>query len=216
MGLFEAERSAQQWGVHAAYWELLATSLRYPDEQLANVVLSGEWLAAAQEIANAAGLSVEGKLQQVCAEGGADAKAFAHLLRVEATRLFVSDIDAACSPYETVWRAADAGVEPLLFASRWAMDVQRFCRACGLGHPEGTNEPLDHVAAECELLESLSLRAVAGESDAALPGGSASAAYTQFAQEHAGTWMPRFAEKLCSETRVGFYRAVGALMRAAW
>ncbi|MEI3231974.1 MAG: molecular chaperone TorD family protein [Gordonibacter pamelaeae] len=59
--------------------------------------------------------------------------------------------EPAVSPYEGVWRAADDGVQALLFVNPHSMEVERFMRACGLGRPEGTNEPLDHVATECEL-----------------------------------------------------------------
>ena len=82
------------------------------------------------------------------------------------------------------------------------MEVERFCKACGLGRPEGTNQGhLDHVATECELLEYLALLAggLAAPAEGApapeaLPGGSPAAAYHEFLREHALTWMPRFAE----------------------
>ena len=73
----------------------------------------------------------------------------------------------ACSPYEGVWRAKAEGVQPLLFVNPHSMAVERFCKACGLGRPEGTNEPLDAVWTELELLEYLALRAAADAMDAA-------------------------------------------------
>lgn len=88
-------------------------------------------------------------------------------LRPEATRLFVGAPEAACSPYEGVWRAKAEGVQPLLFVNPHSMAVERFCKACGLGRPEGTNEPLDAVWTELELLEYLALRAAADAMDAA-------------------------------------------------
>ena len=75
--------------------------------------------------------------------------------------------EAACSPYEGVWRAKAEGVQPLLFVNPHSMAVERFCKACGLGRPEGTNEPLDAVWTELELLEYLALRAAADAMDAA-------------------------------------------------
>ncbi|RDB70830.1 molecular chaperone TorD, partial [Eggerthella sinensis] len=44
------------WQVRAAAWELLALSLRYPDEVLGEAIASGEWEAAAAEIAEALGI----------------------------------------------------------------------------------------------------------------------------------------------------------------
>lgn len=225
------------WQIRAAAWELLALSLRYPEAALADALASGEWVDAAREIAGAAGISLpEGWGADLPAVGDAavgtiDSQALLHTLRAEATRLFVGAPDPVCSPYEGVWRAADDGVQALLFVNPHSMDVERFCKACGLGRPEGTNEPLDHVATECELLEHLALRAaedaVASEvfaggevpealvMSAELPGGSAAAAYDAFLAEHGRTWVPRFAEAVARETREPLYRAVAAFLEAA-
>ncbi|MBX9034554.1 molecular chaperone TorD family protein [Gordonibacter massiliensis] len=142
-------------------------------------------------------------------------------LRAEATRLFVGAPDAACSPYEGVHRAAEDGVQALLFVNPHSMEVERFMRACGLGQPEGTNEPLDHAATECELLQYLAMleAGIAGPPEgtgpAALPGGSPAAAYASFLEDHARAWMPRFAERLATESRESFYRAAAQLLSAA-
>ena len=207
------------WGVRAAAWELAALSFRYPGAELAGAVASGEWAEAAREIAGALGLELpegfgEGRPGP---SGSGDAL---HALRPEATRLLVGAPEPACSPYEGVWRAADDGVQALLFVNPHSMEVERFMRGCGLGRPEGTNEPLDHVATECELLEHLALRAAGAEppegapAGADLPGGSPEAAYGAFLEEHARVWMPRFAERVAAETRAPFYRGAAALLRA--
>ena len=146
------------WQARAATWELLALSFRYPGPELAGAVASGEWAEAAEELAAALGLEALGGF-----DGGQPGYSGSDLLRAlrpEATRLFVGAPEPACSPYEGVWHAADDGVQALLFVNPHAMEVERFMRGCGLGRPEGANEPLDHVATECELLEHLALRAV--------------------------------------------------------
>lgn len=147
-----------------------------------------------------------------------------HALRAEATRLFVGAPEPVVSPYEGVHRAQGDGVQALLFVNPHSMAVERFMGACGLGRPEGTNEPLDHVATECELLEHLALRAAIASADAApadpcesapectvpddtLPGNSPKAAYERFLEEHARTWIPGFAEAVAAQTREPFYRA---------
>ena len=100
------------------------------------------------------------------------------------------------------------------------MDVERFMRACGLGRPEGTNDPLDRVDAECELLEHLALRVAGAEppegapADADLPGGSPEAAYDEFLQEHARVWLPRFAKRVAKEAREPLYRDAAAYLGA--
>lgn len=170
------------WATRATAWELAALSFRYPGPELEGAVASGEWAEAAREIVGALGLALpEGFGAGASAEG----------LRPEATRLFVGAPEPACSPYEGVWHAADDGVQALLFVNPHSMEVERFMRGCGLGRPEGANEPLDHVATECELLEHLALRAVGtvapegAPADADLPGGSPAAAYGAFLEEHA-------------------------------
>lgn len=234
------------WQARAAAWELLALSFRYPDEVLADAVTSGEWAAAACELAEALDLALpEGfasdaravcKLStedetvfEICEEGtSSESPLFA--LRVEATRLFVGAPRPVCSPYEGVWRKVDDGVWSLLFVNPHALAVERFCESCGLGHPEGTREPLDHVYTECEFLEHLALReraVLAGDAEAVdfgngealpapedLPGGSPAAAYQAFFDEHARTWMPSFAASVIEESRHPFFRAAASLLAA--
>ena len=199
------------WAARATAWELAALSFRYPGPELEGAVASGEWAEAAREIAGALGLALpEGFGAGASAEG----------LRPEATRLFVGAPEPAVSPYEGVWRAADDGVQALLFVNPHSMEVERFIRSCGLGRPEGTNEPLDHVATESELLEHLPLRAAGAEppegapAGADLPGGSPEAAYGAFLEGHARAWMPRFAERVAAESRVPFYRDAAAFLGA--
>ena len=228
--------TADTWQARAALCELLALSFRYPDDVLVGAIASGEWGEAAEEIAGALGLAWPADGAPGAAEAAAvdDPDELKHALRPEATRLFVGAPEPLCSPYEGVWRAADDGVQALLFVNPHSMDVERFCKACGLGRPEGTNEPLDHVATEFELLEYLALRAAvdaaaeAGDpvedadegepgdvvASADLPGGSPAAAYDQFMDEHVRTWTPRFADKAAEDARLGFYPQAGSLLKA--
>ncbi len=148
-----------------------------------------------------------------------DVQALKHVLRNEATYLFIGAPKAAVSPYEGIWRSVDDGVQGLLFVNPHTMDAERFMKSCGLGQPEGSNEPLDHVATELEFLQYLAMleagmvappegAPAAGD----LPGGSAAAAYAQFAEEHVQVWMPRFAEATEAQSRIPFYRAAASLL----
>ncbi len=169
---------------------------------------------------SAAGAEPKDPLRRASADGDRAPDALLRSLRAEATRLFVGAPDAACSPYEGVWRAADDGVQALLFVNPHSMEVERFVRSCGLGRPEGTNEPLDHAATECELLQHLAMleaglaAPTGGVDPEALPGGSPAAAYAAFLEDHARAWMPRFAERLAAESREPFYRAAARLLGA--
>lgn len=249
---------AEAWRCWATAWELAALTLRYPqDGVLADAVASGEWVAAAEEIARACGFALadgwaaglpgacgrsdmagSSRASGACVDAlaacgrlseagpgdglgaGTDGMDMRRALRVEATRLFVGAPKAPVSPYEGVWRAEQDGVHALLMVNPHTMAVERFARACGLGRPEGTQEPLDHVATECELLEHLALRASGApmgegfpQADA-LPEGSAAGAYGAFVAEHVRTWMPRFAEALAREARHPLYRAAGVYLGA--
>ena len=207
----------ENWTVRATAWELLALSLRYPDATLAQVAASGEWAEAAKEVAAALGVSLPEGFAVDARMDSESPEAALHALRVEATRLFIGSSEPAVSPFEGVWRAADDGVQALLFVNPHSMAVERFCKSCGLGRPEGTNEPLDHVATECELMQLLAMIAggmVQAPESADFPGGSAEAAYAQFGTEHVHVWQDRFAGKLAAETRLPFYRAVAGLLKA--
>ncbi len=202
----------------AAAWELAAFSFRYPTDELAEAVASGEWADAAREVAEALGIELPESFGANGAEDVQDLKA----LRVEATRLFIGSPQPLVSPYEGVRRAQEEGVQALLFVNPHSMAVERFMKSCGLTRPEGTNEPLDHLATECELLEHLALRslgvAVDDESplpaDADLPGGSPQAAYEAFLAEHVRVWAPGFAAAVAAETRLPFYRDAAELLKA--
>lgn len=216
------------WMVRAAMCEFLAFSLRYPTDELAVALASGEWQGAAREICAALGVEApENYLVDLpCAKEGSIAEKrvekLLRELRPEATYLFVGAPTPACSPYEGICRAEADGVQALMFVNPRSVEVERFCHACGLGSPANTNEPLDHIATELELLEVLSLRAAGATGQAEgegwivpeidLPGGSASAAYDLFVSEHLSAWAPEFAERLLVEARIPFYRCVAALM----
>lgn len=217
---------AETWQIRAALCELLALSFRYPDGELVDAIASGEWVEAARELGDAAGMITSEDFAAGLSAGGkaegdppADDDALLHALRVEATRLFVGFPEPVVSPYEGVWAALDDGVQPLLFVNPKSMEVERFCHACGLGRPEGTNEPLDHIETEWELMQFLAMAAAGfvdegegGPEEGDFPGGSPCAAYEIFFAEHVLTWMPRFAEKVIAEAQHPFYRSAAELL----
>ncbi len=205
----------EEWHLRATACELLALSLRYPTPDLIDIVANQDWVGAAREIADALDMRLP-------AGWGDDlGEVELHAFRAEATHLMVGAPTPACSPYEGIWRAEDDGVQPLLFVNPHSMDVERFCKKCGLGQPAGTNEPLDHVATELELLQYLASIAagivVPFEEGPALedfPGGGAAQAYAAFWTDHVMMWMDRFAEKLARESRIPYYVAVGQYLAA--
>ncbi|WP_255467240.1 TorD/DmsD family molecular chaperone [Raoultibacter phocaeensis] len=214
----KAEDRAEEVCTLATAYELLAFSFRYPGAELADAVASGEWAEAAAEVAGALGLALpQGWDAGLAAYAGQEPESLLHALRAEATRLFVGAPEPAVSPYEGVWRAADDGVQALLFVNPHSMAVERFMRSCGVGRPEGTNEPLDRIDAELELLQYLCMldAGPAGAPEGAgPPEGGWAAARERFLEEHALAWMPRFADKVAEESREPFFRAAAGLLKA--
>lgn len=201
------------WELRAASCELLAFSLRYPTEELADTIANGEWESAAREIWGCLGIELGADWAQ-----GVEESDF-HELRAEATRLFVGSPTPACSPYEGYWRAKEDGVEPLLFVNRYSMEVERFCHKCGLSNPDGTNDPLDAISTEMELLQYLASLAAGIASPVEtspafdeLPGGSPQAAYRAFIVEHASAFAPKLAEELSIQTTSPYFRAVSEML----
>ncbi len=209
------------WQIRATAYELLALSFRYPEKALVRAIVSGEWADAVSEVAAALEVPLEidpaegAVLYADCDEGET-----LHMLRRDATRLFVGAPEPEVSPYEGVWRAKDDGVRPLLFVNPHSMDVERFMKACGVGQPEDTNEPLDHIATEMELLQWLSMveagmASLPGHLDAAfLPGGSAAAAHDEFLVDHVRVWVPRFSDEIAEKAREPFYRMAAQALKA--
>lgn len=197
------------WTIRSSAWELLAVNFRYPTHELAEAITSGEWMAAAQEIAAALGVVLP-KDFSVGTNGSAEE--LYRSLRRESTRLFIGAPKSAIPYYEGMWHSDDEGGE-LMFVNRYAMEVERYCKACGLQRPEGTNEPLDCAATECELMELLAL-AASGEiwdtmNPLAFPGESPEAAYESFKLVHINQWLPAFAESVAIKAKEPFYRAAG-------
>lgn len=219
------EASAEQWGLRVAVAEFLAFSLTYPSLDLAAMLVDGRWLEAAGEMAAESGIPWSRTEWESTLATGIDGtptkrgEALTGSLRAEATRLFVGAPNPLVSPYESVWRAQEDGVKALLFVNPHSMDVERFAKECGLGRPEGTNEPLDHVVTELELLAYLASLASGDEApdDAmpsdALPGGDPTSAYRRFFSEHPAKWLSSFAEALEETTRLPYYRAVALLLK---
>ena len=156
---------ASVWQARAAAWELAALSLRYPDAELAEAAAGGEWDEAAGRSWPLKFAAADGPPRRraiphtpaACAAGAeaaAGADALLRALRPEATRLFVRRPAAPARPTRACMLPRPTGAAASVREPR-SMEVERFMRSCGLGGPEGTAEPLDHVATECELLERL-------------------------------------------------------------
>lgn len=221
----EKASANQVWAIRAAACELLALSLRYPSSELSAAVFSGEWLDAVEEIAAALGIAAPGELRHdspLIGRGGVpapDEESFRRELQAEATRLFVGPPNPIASPYEGAWRAGDDNVPALLYVNPHSQEVEDFTRKCGLRRPLGSNEPLDLIDTELELLQYLSSIEAglvklpeSGPLPEAFPGGSPARAFAMFLDNHALAWMPRFAGRIASASRLPYYSHVAWLL----
>jgi len=93
------------------------------------------------------------------------------------------------------------------------MAVERFLRSCGVGQPEGTNEPLDHIGSELEFLQYLSLlRAGAATPPEGLT--LPEQAYEQFYDQHFCGFAHKLAAATIEQARIPFFKAVGRILAA--
>lgn len=200
----------------AAAWEFAAFSFAYPTPELAEALASGEWTEAAAEIAEALNLPTPPDSAALASYVGLSPEDTLHTLRVEATRLFIGLPEPVTSPYEGVWRAAEDGVQALLFVNPHSMAVERAMKAVGVGQRKGINEPLDRVDAECAFLQYLCmLSSGMGEApeNIEIPEGGWAAEHDRFLEEHVRTWMPQFADRVIAESREPFYAAAATMLK---
>lgn len=214
----ESIRDTAFWQTRATTYELLAFSFRYPDADLVQVLTSGEWTEAVCEVVQVCTLDLPvGWQDELSCYEQANPEQLIHTLRTEATRLFVGTPSPVVSPFEGVQRAQTDGVQALLFVNPHSMEVERFIKDCGLGRPEHTNEPLDHVATELEFLQWLCmLEADISQAPVGIesPEEGWSGIHDRFLEEHARVWMPSFAEQVSKETREVFYGVAAGLLGA--
>jgi TorA maturation chaperone TorD len=198
----------------AALYEILALAFLYPTDVLVDALTSGEYAEALEEITAALDTQSPEQasaIKELDTYTGKDPTAVLHELRQEHTRLYIGAPEPLVSPYAGVWQAKRDGVQPLLFVSKESMAVERFMRQCGVGQPEGTNEPLDHIGSELEFLQYLCLvqaGSAAPAKDVTIPGD----AYEQFYTKHFNTWAQDFAKATIDNTKSIFFKSMGMIV----
>jgi TorA maturation chaperone TorD len=206
----------EEWLIQATLCELLAMSLQLPTRELAAVLTTGEYACALADIGAGVGLDQTTLAQAdalLAGYRGQDSEDLFHILRTEYTRLFVGAPEPAVSPFAGVWYAREQGVEPLLFVSTRAMEIERFLRGYGVGQAEGKNEPLDHIATEFEFLQYLALvnaGAVQVPEGIEIP----TDAFDTFFSKYIADWAGDFAQSVSAATELPFYTAVAKIIGA--
>lgn len=203
---------------YAATCELLAQSFSYPNGQLAEAITSGIWSETVAEIAIVLNIPCPNALHAFAEKYlGADTGDIARAIRIEATRLFIGAPDPAVWPFEGMWRSTAQADQPLLFINPYSLAVENFMNSCGAGQAHDKNEPLDHIVAELEFLQYLSLleaRRIERLSPADFTQDDWSEKRTLFLNEHFRTWVPDFARKVVDESREPFFIASAQLLKS--
>ncbi|WP_258553889.1 TorD/DmsD family molecular chaperone [Eggerthella lenta] len=203
------------WMNKAALYELLASAFCYPSEEVASALASGEFAEAFQEIGAANGVDerhLEERAEALRAYVGRGADAVLHALRREHTRLFIGHGSTLISPYAGVWDSVAKGKKPMLMVGAESMAIERFMRRCGVGQPEGTNEPLDHAATLLEFMYYLCLV----KADAVKPSAHADVRdgdYRAFFDEHLAKFAAPFADEVMRQTTEPFFASSAWLLR---
>ena len=210
------KRTQEEWIVQAAICELIAMSLALPTKELAEILVAGEFAEALVEVGEKTGFDsmTSKQLRDLLAEyKGQDAEELFHILRTEYTRLFVGAPKPAVSPYAGVWHAREQGVEPLLFVSPRAMEIERFMRSYGIGQAEGKNEPLDNISTEFEFLQFLAL-VNAGAVEVPECIDIPESAFGTFFSQYVANWADGFAAEVQNATKLAFYQTVAEVIKA--
>ena len=200
----------------AVLYGVLSMALLFPSKDTVRALGSGEIKEAIEEMIRlnilhqgASEIAVESLSRYI----NQDEDVLLRQLRVEYTRLFIGAPKPAVSPYAGVWLAKKLSVEPVLFVNKEAMAVERFMAQCGVGRPENTNEPLDHIGSELEFLQYLCLV----EAGLAQPSQGTEVpedAYGEFYTKHFQDWAKRFALSVLKETEEPLFSVASQIVCA--
>jgi TorA maturation chaperone TorD len=203
----------------AVFYELLAKSFLYPAASLAEAVANGDYAEAAGEVCIALGEeggplgdgALGDALEGLAVYGGRDHDALLHELRIEHTRLFIGAPGPVISPYGGIWRAQRYGAAPVLFVSNEALAVEQAMRSAGIGNPQGSKEPLDHIGSELEFAQYLCL-VLAGAERPHEKAELSEAGYREFVSKHIKSWNRDFADAVLAQSESPFFQAAARLL----
>lgn len=203
----------EDWVNKAFLYELLERAFAFTARDTVDALADGAYAGALLDAVGSNGLDgalAEEVRADLAGYAGRDPEELWHELRTEYTRLFVGAPEPLVSPYAGIWYAHEVGVDPVLFVNKESMAVERTMQACGVRRPQGTNEPLDHIATECEFLNCLCLvRAGAVELH-----GAPEDAYETFYSERFAWWKDRFAQAVLAGAHEGLMCAAARVLVA--
>lgn len=195
--------------------ELLARSLRLPDEELVQALFKGEYLETLLELFGDLGMRMT--CEEVDKLGLTDVScgsedAYLHRLRREHTRLFGGLSTPIAPLYASAWYARRKGQKPIMFVSRQAVEIEKYMNGAGVSVAPGNNEPLDHVSTMLEFMQYVAVRSLSLE-DAKTKNVDI-AIVDDFAEKYMANWIDDFAETIALSTVECFYKGVAISLKA--
>ena len=192
---------------------LLAAGFSFPNEQIAQALSDGRFLADWRaSMIDACGIESEGDvgLANHCVEAFAGVEQGP--LRREYSRLFLAPgVDVLIWPYESpfVHRMMGAEGDPSFLRTRIAIDVERRMTESGVTTVDLRREPVDSIFHELEFLahlhacvaEAVRVEDVAAEAEWRNR-------LDSFARDHFLKWCPRFMSEVRSLSQLAAYRAL--------
>ena len=200
----------------AALYELLAKSFLFTSREVADALVSGDYGEALAELVAANGLPAsegERAAGELDRYRGRDGDEVLHALRREYTRLYIGTRGPLIAPFAGTWDALEKGRKPLLFVGKESMEIERCMRRCGIAHAGKSNDPLDHIGSMLEFLMHL-CTLEAGLVDPPANLHVPESAYRDFYGGHFIGFAHAFGEKTMEESREGFFKAAGLVLRA--
>jgi DMSO reductase family type II enzyme chaperone len=181
----------------AEAYHLLAEAFSYPDEDLLQALLRGEFQADLGEVMTGLPTALLDEVAVAPETGFAD---------MEAAYLSAFELDMPSSPCPLYEGSHVQGAD----RSAILLEVKSFYGHFGLAVAEDKREPEDHLTAELEFMQFLAAKQADAEQ-----GGRDPAPYVRaqrdFVERHLANWLPSFAATAEQRVASPFYKALSRL-----
>lgn len=212
-------RTPGGWAARATLFELLSLGLLKPERVVAEVLVSGEFMAACVETLEVLGLDDKAASvrELLTGYGGAGFEEACHEILREHTRLFVGERGPLVTPFAGVRAAQVRGQRGLLFVGPESMAIERFMRRCGVAKDLAAgqvNDPVDHIGTMCEFMKFLCLV----NAHAVVPSRGAVVEvndFDRFMVDHFSPYAIWCANQLRELSDIPFYCAMAIMLNAA-
>lgn len=199
------------WIDLASVWELLALAFAFPTEELFGLIEDGSYDETLQDLCASLGMERPDAVRRGPAENG-DELDFSRLKR-EYSHLFVSPGMPLVPNCLSYWWTKRRGVKHLMFVNTVAVNIERLMDEFSVRCKRPNELAPDSIEAVCSFAQYLALLCAA-DGDGSHGGGECAAAYGQLVKDIVFEPAADFAEALCAEASLPFYRIHAELLEA--